>query len=203
MGCGLRHATCLFDRLHFVGFYCLPAFVGARSHRQQQHQPPPAPPPPPHSYTKPVSRVSVQRAAAEDTPGAAAACTQGSVIQRPPAVRCAELERLPQFPFRNSHTATTAVTAARGREGVKVLNRKPDTNLSIWHGMVAGPQPRQLSLNTKQQVILLIFTQEITLMFRLSSVILHFLTYNICTVTFKRFCQTRVASKTKYSNLWL
>ena len=29
-------------------------------------------------------------------------------------------------------TVTTSVTAARGRQGVKV---QPDTNLSVWHGL--------------------------------------------------------------------
>lgn len=92
MGCG--HANSLFDRIRFVRFYCLPAFVGARSHQQQQRPPPLLTPTPSNQPANPASRVSVQRAAAEDTPGAAAARTQDSVIQRPPAGRCDELERV-------------------------------------------------------------------------------------------------------------
>lgn len=67
MGCS---ATGLFDGLHFVGFYCLPAFVGEQQQQQQ----------PPHHLllllltpvqtTNPASRESVQRAAAEDAPEA-------------------------------------------------------------------------------------------------------------------------------------
>lgn len=51
--------------------------------------PPRSLPPRPNDQHPPATR-----AAAEDTPGAAAARRQGSVIQRPPAGRCGELERL-------------------------------------------------------------------------------------------------------------
>ena len=114
-GCGLRHATSsLLDRLCFVGFYCLSAFcwwalptalalapaataAAAPHHQFLLHLLLLFLTPTPSKQPFAASRVSVQRAAAEDTPGAAAARTRGSVIQRPPAGRCSELERLPSL----------------------------------------------------------------------------------------------------------
>lgn len=56
---------------------------------------------------------------------------------------CAELD--PLLHARDPHVGTSAVTAARGQEGVKVPGSgKPDptdTHLSVWHRVAAAPQP--------------------------------------------------------------
>lgn len=83
----------------------------------------------------------MRRAAAEDTPGGGSSAHAGLGDSEAASgeEQCGELERLLLF-LRNSHTGTTAVTAAGGRDGVKVLNRKPDTHLSVWHGVATAPQ---------------------------------------------------------------
>ncbi len=146
MGCGLRRATSLFDGLHFVGFYCLPAFVGEQ---QQQQQQPPSPPTSSSSSSlqskqpTPLPAYPCSAQPPKTRRRRAAARTQGPVIQRPPAGRRGELERLlfpPLLLCASPHRGPRPPLLEVAR-GFRFSSEKPGTNLSVWHGMAAGPEP--------------------------------------------------------------
>lgn len=127
MGCGLLRAASLLDRLRFVGFYCLPAFVGARSHcNNSSNSTPPPPSPssslPPRPTSSPASPAP-PCAACSRRRRAGGGSSAHSGLGDSKAAQSGELERLLSQPLRYSHTGTrtTAVAAARGRGGVKVL----------------------------------------------------------------------------------
>jgi len=111
-----------------VGFYCLPAFVGARSHPQQQQ------PPLFHShnllllFTPTPSNNDTLPAYPCSRRGNAGGGSSTHAGLGDSEAACA----LNWNDFCNSHTGTktTAVTAARGRGGVKVLNKQSFLSLT-------------------------------------------------------------------------
>lgn len=132
------------DRLLFIAFYCLPAFVAPSS---SIYGTPPyfssssSLPPHPNNRLPSLPRECVQRAAdgahAGGGGGAHAGLGDSEAASVTAAVKWNDF-----FTFlsrcANSHTGTSA---SRGREGVKVPVGKPDADLSVWHGTAARPKP--------------------------------------------------------------